>query len=168
MFNNLLEEKYGRCLSNRLTYIFLELPKLKKTAAELDGDVLEGMYFCLKNMSNLRSRPEALKHNIFDKIFEVSEFLEMKEEIRDKILENMTTERDLKNQFDYARKEGLALGLEEGRAEGRVEGRAEGRAEGGEEGVKETVGKMVAAGVPVEVVAKALEMSVEEIQEMLS
>lgn len=172
----LLEEKYGRCLSNRLTYIFLELPKLQKTADELDGDVLEGMYFCLKNMSNLRSRPEALKHNIFDKIFEVSEFLEMKEEIRDKILENMTTERDLKNQFDYARKEGLALGLEEGRAEGRVEGRAEGRvegraegrAEGREEGVKETVGKMVEAGVPVEVVAKALGMSVEEIQEMLS
>ena len=130
------------------------------------------MYFCLKNMSNLRSRPEALKHNIFDKIFEVSEFLEMKEEIRDKILENMTTERDLKNQFDYARKEGLALGLEEGRAEGRVEGRAEGRAEGRvegrAEGVKDTVGKMVEAGVPVEVVAKALGMSVEEIQEMLS
>ena len=45
-------------------------------------------------------------------------------------------------------------------AEGRVEGRAE--------GVKDTVGKMVEAGVPVEVVAKALEMSVEEIQEMLS
>ena len=112
----------------------------------------------------LMMAPEALKHNIFDKIFEVSEFLEMKEEIRDKILENMTTERDLKNQFDYARKEGLALGLEEGRVEGRVEGRAEGRAEG----VKETVGKMVEAGVPVEVVAKALGMSVEEIQEMLS
>ena len=30
----------------------------------------------------------------------------------------MTTERDLKNQFDYARKEGHALGLEEGRVAG--------------------------------------------------
>jgi predicted transposase/invertase (TIGR01784 family) len=51
-----------------------------------------------------------------------------------KILENMTTERDLKNQFDYARKEVYAIGIEEGRVEGRVEGRAEGRKEGREEG----------------------------------
>lgn len=44
----------------------------------------------------------------------------MDEETRDKILENMTTERDLKNQFDYARKEGHAIGMEEGRVEGRA------------------------------------------------
>lgn len=46
----------------------------------------------------------------------------MDEETRDKILENMTTERDLKNQFDYARKEGHAIGMEEGRVEGRMQG----------------------------------------------
>lgn len=43
---------------------------------------------------------------MFDTIFRISALLEMDEEPRDKILENMTTERDLKNQFDNARKEG--------------------------------------------------------------
>lgn len=48
----------------------------------------------------------------------------MDEETRLKILDSMTTERDLKNQFAYARKEGRAVGIEEGRAEGRAEGLA--------------------------------------------
>ena len=49
----------------------------------------------------------------------------MDEDKRNKISNNMTTERDLINQFAYARKEGLALGLEEGRAEGIVESKTE-------------------------------------------
>lgn len=46
------------------------------------------------------------------------ESLNMDKDKRNKILNTMTTERDLINQFAYARKEGLSLGLEEGRAEG--------------------------------------------------
>ena len=46
----LLEENQRTLLTDRLTYIFIELPKFKKAAKELDGDVLEGIYFCLKNM----------------------------------------------------------------------------------------------------------------------
>ena len=80
----------------------------QKTAEELDDDILEGMYFCLKNMQKLQERPEALKHEVFDTIFEMGELLEMDEDTRYKIIENMTTERDLKNQLDYARKEGKA------------------------------------------------------------
>ena len=159
----LMEDKYHRCLSNRLTYIFLELPKLTKSADELDGNVLEGMCFCLKNMYTLQFRPKSLSHNVFDKIFEVSEFIEMDEETRDKILEKMNTERDLKNQFAYARKEGLALGLEEGRIEGRIEGRAEGRAEGRIEVIK----ALLDSGMSIEVIAKSLNMSVDEINNML-
>ena len=70
----------------------------------------------------------------------------------------MTTERDLKNQFDYARKEGFAVGLEEGRKEGREEGRNEGR----EEGREETVRKMLSAGISAETIAAALDITVEE------
>lgn len=58
-----------------------------------------------------------LSHEIFDTIFRVSELLKMDEVTRDKILDNMTTERDLKNQFEYARKEGRIVG----RAEGKIE-----------------------------------------------
>ena len=69
---------------------------------------------------------------------------------RTKVLHKMTTERDLRNQMAYAREEAIA----EGRAEGRAEGLAEGRAE--------TIRKMLAAGIPVSVIADALEMTLEQ------
>ena len=150
----LLEEQNHTLLTNRLTYIFIELPKFCKTVDQLDGDVLEGMYFCLKNMPLLHSRPNALNHGVFDTIFELSELLEMDEYTRDKIIDNMTTERDLINQFAYARKEGLA----EGKAEGKAEGRAEGRAE--------VARQLIALGVDIETISKATGFSLEEIQNM--
>ena len=147
-------------MTGRLTYIFLELPKLNKRADELNGDVLEGMCFCLKNMSSLQDRPQALTHSVFDKIFGVCQFVEMSEELRDKILEKMTTERDLKNQFAYARKEGRAVGLEEGRAEGRAEGRLEGRLEGRVEIAR----RMLAAGMDVKQVADLAMLTLSEVE----
>ena len=63
----------------------------------MDGDILEGMYFCLKNMQKLQERPEALKHEVFDTIFEMGELKEKDEETRYKIIENKTKEREKKN-----------------------------------------------------------------------
>lgn len=164
----LLEEKHQRLLTDRLTYIFLELPKVKKNADELDGSILEGMCFCLKNMYRLKERPNALTHTVFDKIFGVSEFLEMEEDTREKILSNMTTERDLQNQFAYARQEGLALGLEEGRAKGLAEGRAEGRATGIKEGREEermiVASRMLKAGMDILQIAELTKLDVDYIK----
>ena len=170
----LLEENTHALLTDRLTYIFIELPKLRKKADELDGDVFEGMCFCLKNMPFLNNRPKALTHSVFDTIFQISELLEMDEETRGIILENMTTERDLKNQFDYARKEGHALGIEEGRAEGREEGReegrAEGRAEGRLEGQNETrlenAKNFKSLGVSVEIICQATGLPTEVVENL--
>ena len=61
----LYEEKSLRLLTNRVTFIFIELPRFMKTIDELDGNVLEGMYFCFKNMSVLDERPKVLTHQIF-------------------------------------------------------------------------------------------------------
>ena len=96
-------------------------------------------------MPMLSERPDNLDHDIFRKIFEVSELLKMDEETRSKVIHKMTTERDLRNQMAYARQEaieegreeGRAIGLEIGIAEGRAEGIAEGRAEGRAEGSRE-------------------------------
>ena len=111
-----------------------------------------------------------MTHSVFDTIFQISELLEMDEETRGIILENMTTERDLKNQFDYARKEGHALGIEEGRAEGREEGRAEGRAEGRLEGQNETrlenAKNFKSLGVSVEIICQATGLPTEVVENL--
>lgn len=158
----LYEERYNRLLTDRVTYIFLELPKFAKEEDQLDGNVLDGMYFCLKNMPRMIEKPKVLTHNVFNRIFSITELYNMDEETRLKILDSMTTERDLKNQFAYARKEGRALGIEEGRAEGRVEGRAEGRAEGRKEERILLATKMKAEGLALEVISRVTGLSQEE------
>ena len=142
----LREDRTHALLTDKLTFIFLELNKFKKSIEELDGDILEGMYFCLKNMAKLDGCPEVLTHEVFKKMFDISELLNMDEDTRSKVLIKMTTERDLRNQMAYARKEAIAEGL----AEGREVGLAEGRAEGRKEKSIEIARKLLAAGYPKE------------------
>lgn len=137
------EETSQRLLTDRVTFIFIELPKFKKSIDELDGNVLEGMYFCFKNMAVLEECPKVLTHQIFRKIFEVSELYNMDQDTRDKVIHKMTTERDLRNQMAYARQEAI----EEGRAEVRAE----------------VAREMLADGMPVDKIAKYTELSIEEI-----
>lgn len=91
---------------------------------------------------------------------------------RSKILMKMTTERDLRNQMAYARKEAIAEGLAEGRekglAEGRAEGLAEGRAEGRAEGLAEAAKRMLAAGMSLAEVAEILKIDIVDLDRMLA
>ena len=149
------EENSHRLLTDRVTFIFLELEKFHKNIEELDGDILEGMYFCFKNMATLDERPKILRHSVFGKIFEVSELLNMDNVTRSKVLNKMTTERDLRNQMRYFKETTLAEGREQGLAEGRAEGRAEGKLE--------VAKNMISLGIDIETISKATGLSVEEI-----
>lgn len=153
----LYEEQKHSLLTDKVTFIFIELGKFKKTIEELDGNILDGMYFCFKNMSILKERPEALEHDIFIKIFKISELYNMDEDTRSKVLEKMTTERDLRNQMAYAKQMAIEEGLAEGRAEGIAEGIAKGRAEGIAEGRAEGRAEGMIAGER----AKAIEIAVK-------
>jgi len=65
--------------------------------------------------------------------------------------------------YDEKRRNGeLAAAREDGIAEGLAQGHAEGRAEGHAEGRAEAARMMLAAGIPVETIAGALGISVEE------
>ena len=128
------------------------------------------MYFCLKNMAALKERPEALEHNVFKKIFEMSELLNMDEETRSKVIDKMTTERDLRNQMAYARQmaieEGLTEGLAKGLAEGRAKGLAEGRAEGEMKAKQEHAAKLKQLGVAVNIICEATGLPMEAIESL--
>lgn len=174
----LYEEQTGNLLTGKLTFIFLELKKFDKSIDELDGDILEGIYFCFKHLPELKEKPEALDHEVFTRIFQVTELLEMDNETRNKVLARMTTERDLRNQMAYARKEaieeghaeGLAKGLAEGLAEGLAKGRAEGRAEGlakGESDAKTAIAsKLIAKGMKLEEVSEITGLTIVELNQI--
>ena len=150
----LYEEKTHTLLTDKLTFIFLELKKFNKTEEELDGNILEGMYFCFRNMAKLRARPKALAHEVFKKMFHICELINMDELTRFKIITKMTTERDLRNQMAYAKKEAIA----EGRAEGLAEGRAEGRAE--------IARNLKAAGVDYAIISSATGLALEDVEQL--
>ena len=154
----LYEENNHTLLTDKLTFIFLELNKFKKGLDDLDGDVLEGMYFCLKNMAKLQECPEVLTHSVFRRMFDISELIKMDEVIRSKVLLKMTTERDLRNQMAYARQEAIEEGLAEGRARGRAEGRAE--------TVLENARKFKELGVCVELISQATGLDLDVIEKL--
>ena len=76
----------------------------------------------------------------------------MDEITRSNVIENMTTERDLRNQMDYAKKEGIQ------------EGRAEGRAEG----INLVIRQMITKGMTVQQVADIVDMTAEEIEAIIA
>jgi predicted transposase/invertase (TIGR01784 family) len=148
----LYEETSHKLLTNRVTFIFLELPKFTKRIDELDGNSLDGMYFCFKNMTTLETRPEVLNHQVFARIFEVSELYNMDQYTRDKVLQKMTTERDLRNQMAYAMQEATAEGLEKGLVEGRAEG------------IVMVARNMLHQGIGVDVISTCTGLSASEIE----
>ena len=92
-------------------------------------------------------------------MFAASELLNMDEVTRSKVLLKMTTERDLRNQMEYAKQEAIR----EGRAEGLELGLAEGRAEGRIEKSIEIARKLLAAGYPKEEVIELTGVGVDDI-----
>ena len=147
----LYEECTHSLLTDRVTFIFLELPKFRKTLDELDGNILEGMYFCFKNMASLQARPEVLSHKVFTRIFKESELFKMDSETRNKVKAKMTTERDLRNQMAWAMQEARTKGLAEGRQEERAD----------------IVRKMHSNGMTADQICAILEIPLLEIEKIL-
>ena len=64
--------------------------------------------------------------------------------------------------------QGIQEMIQEGKLEGRTEGRKEGRKEGREEGKKEMSLSLASMGIPVEKIAEAAEVSIEQMEEWLT
>ena len=127
---------------DKLTYIYLEMPKFHKTEEELETMTDKWLY-ALKNLPRLLERPAALQERIFGKFFEVAEIGNLPKEEYAKYWESEKIYYD----NDGAIRTAEAKGREEGRAEERmVNARS----------LKEN-------GVPVEVIAKSLGLTLEQI-----
>ena len=142
---------------DKLTFIYLEMPKFNKREDELDG-MFEKWLFVLRNLSRLMDRPKALQERIFTKLFRAAEIAKFTKEEYDAYEESLKVYRDWKNTIDTAEYKARKKGLEEGRAKGLEEGLAKGRVEGVEEGMQqkavEVARQLKQKGVPVSVIAE--------------
>ena len=135
----------------KLTFIYLEMPKFRKREEELET-LFDKWMFVLKNLATLLDRPAALQERVFKRLFETAEIARFSEsEMRD-YEESLKNLRDLGNVLNTAKEEG----------------RKEGREEGERKKSLEIARNLLQAGIAEDVIAATTGLSVEEIQNLKS
>ncbi len=127
----------------KLTFIYLEMPKFRKREEELET-LFDKWMFVLKNLATLLDRPAALQERVFKRLFETAEIARFSEsEMRD-YEESLKNLRDLGNVLNTAKEEGR------------------------KEKTLEIARNLLQAGITEDVIAATTGLSVEEIQNLKS
>ena len=105
---------------DKLTFIYLEMPKFNKKEDELES-MFDKWLFVLRNLSSLFERPRALQNRVFDRLFEAAEIAKFNSKELGEYWESLKNFRDwysvMSTQLKKGREEGLKEGLEQGRKE---------------------------------------------------
>ena len=177
----LMEVDTHEVFYDKLTYIYVEIPKFDKSESEL-VTMYDKWMFVLKNLSRLMDRPAALQERVFTRLFEQAEIAKFNPQELKSYEDSVNAYRDIVNAIKTAEKKKFAEGLEEGMTKGRAEGRAEGleegmtkgreagRAEGLAEGemkrAREIAAKMKTIGMPVGDIAQMTGLLADEINKL--
>jgi len=97
---------------DKLTFIYLEMPKFNKKAEELETR-FDKWLFVLKNLNKLNRIPDKLREDIFLKLFQTAEIAKFTQNEYQEYEDSLKYYRDLKNSLDTAK--------EEGKIEGKIE-----------------------------------------------
>lgn len=128
---------------DKLTFIYLEMPKFNKDAEELETKFDKWLYI-LKNLHKLNRIPEKLKEDIFLKLFETAEIAKFNQEEYQNYEDSLKYYRDLKNSLDTAR--------EEGKEEGKIE----------------IAINLIKANIDIEIIAQTTGLSKEKIKRLIN
>ena len=139
---------------DKLTFIYLEMPKFNKKEDELES-MFDKWLFVLRNLSSLFERPRALQNRVFDRLFEAAEIAKFNPKELGEYWESLKNFRDwysvMSTQLKKGREEGLKEGLEKGLEQGR------------KEECFKNAKKMKQAGIAFDVVAQVTGLSIGEI-----
>lgn len=102
-----------RIFYDKLTFIYLEMPKFNKTVEELESRFDKWLYV-IRNLNRLDRIPDKLREQIFEKLFETAEIARFTPEQVRSYEDSLKYYRDLKNSLDTAREEGLIEGIGKG------------------------------------------------------
>lgn len=95
---------------DKLSFIYLEMPKFTKTLDELETRFDKWLY-AIKNLNRLDKVPDKLREKIFEKFFEIAEISNFTREEVINYEDSLKYYRDLKNSLDTAKMEGLEEGI---------------------------------------------------------
>jgi predicted transposase/invertase (TIGR01784 family) len=100
-----LKDQVNQVFYDKLTFIYLEMPKFRKTESELETDFDKWMYV-FKNMHLLERIPAKLQSKIFEKLFGEAELANLKPVDMIAYEESLKVYRDLKAVTDTAYEDG--------------------------------------------------------------
>ena len=152
---------------DKLTYIYLEMPKFRKTEQELVTDFDKWLY-AIKNLATLMERPAALQDAIFQRFFEQAEIAKFNSNDLRSYRESQKDFWDMCAVTETAEKKGRAQGMAEGVEKGRAQGMAEGMEKGRAEGKAELIKTMHANGMTAEAIAAAIGFDLAEVEKILN
>ena len=89
---------------DKLTFIYLEMPKFKKQIDEIETHFEKWLYV-IRNLNILDKIPDKLREKIFDKVFETAEIAKFTPEQVRSYEESLNVFRDIKNSIDTAKEE---------------------------------------------------------------
>lgn len=150
----LMDKQTKEVFYDKLTFIYLEMPKFNKREDELVG-MFEKWLFVLRNLSRLMERPVTLQDRVFKRLFEAAEIAKFSQTEYEAYEDSLKVYRDWQNTIATAEYKGVERG--------RAEGRAEGLAEGEKRKTLEIARQMKSRGIPADVVAQCTGLDVEDI-----
>ncbi len=109
---SLKELETGETMTDDLHYIFLEVGKCSSAP---DASLVEKVGYALNHLPSLDGRPAGFDGEIFDLLFSSADLHNFAPDDKIKYLNDMTTERDIRNQIAFAKDKGFEEGIEEGR-----------------------------------------------------
>ena len=124
--------------SDKLRFVFLQLPCFKKEESEFEND-FERWIYVLKNMETLQRLPFKARKSVFEKLEQIVDIASLSKEERMKYDESIKVYRDQLATLDFAK--------QKGRAEERLD----------------IAKKMKASSVPVETISLCTGLSLDEI-----
>ena len=153
----LLDVKTKEVFYDKLTFIYLEMPKFNKSEDELNG-MFEKWLFVLRNLSRLMERPKALQERIFTRLFEAAEIARFTKVEYDAYEESLKVYRDWQNTIATEKKISWKEGHEEGIEEGIEKGR--------EEKAIIMARRMKAKNYPIDEIIELTDLTEEEINQL--
>lgn len=108
----LTDQETHRVFYDKLTFIYLEMPKFTKTVDELTTRFEKWLYV-IRNLNRLDRVPDKLREQVFEKLFETAEIARFTPEQVRSYEDSLKHYRDLKNSLDAAREEGREAEREE-------------------------------------------------------
>ena len=153
--------------TDKMRYIFIELPSFTKEEDECEND-FERWIYVLKNMEKLQRLPFKARKAVFEKLEQIVDIAAMSKEDRMKYDESIKVYRDQLVMMEYERQqgkaEGLAQGLAQGIAQGIVQGLAQGEEQGEEKERLKNARGMKTAGIAPDLIAQITGLPLDTIR----